>query len=290
VNEFQYFKPESLPEAISLAAKYGPEATLLAGGTDLIVQMKRKIKTPTCVINLKGISELNGIMFSQEKGLFVGPLVTHYTLGEHPVIFEKYSLLAEAARLVGTHQIRERGTLGGNICNGSPAADTIPPLLCLEAKLKLQKSGKETITPIEDFFEGPQKTKLEPDEILTEIQLPPLERHTGGAYVKLGVRKSLEIAVVGVAALVTLDKDKKICLKAKIALASVAPIPLLCQKAEAILLRKEMGEPIINQAAKSAQEEAAPITDVRGTAKYRREMIYIVAKRALNEALKRASR
>lgn len=290
MKEFQYLKPESLPDAISLATQYGSEAALLAGGTDLIVQIKRKIKTPTCVINLKGISELNEIRFSHEKGLFVGPLVTHHTLGEHPVILEKYSLLAEAARLVGTHQVRERGTLGGNICNGSPAADTIPPLLCLEARLKLQKSGKETITPIEDFFEGPRKTKLEPDEILTGVQLPLLERHTGGAYVKLGVRKSLEIAVVGVAALVTLDKDRKTCLKAKIALASVAPIPLLCEKAEAILLRKKMEEPIIHQAAKSAQEEAVPITDMRGTAEYRREMIYIVAKRALYEALRRASR
>jgi carbon-monoxide dehydrogenase medium subunit len=288
VEEFQYFKPESLPEAISLAAQFRSESALLAGGTDLIVQMKRKIKTPTFVINLKGISELNGITFSHEKGLFVGPLVTHNTLGEHPIILEKYSLLAEAARLIGTHQVRERGTIGGNICNGSPAADTIPPLMCLGAKLKLQKSDKETITAIEDFFEGPQKTKLGPDEILTGIQFPPLEFNTGGAYVKLGVRKSLEIAVVGVAVLITLDKDKKTCLKAKIALASVAPIPLLCQKAETILLGKRMGEPIINQAAKSAQEEAAPITDVRGTAEYRRQMIYILTKRALHQALKRA--
>ncbi len=289
MKEFQYFKPENLTEAIYLAAQFGPRAALLAGGTDLVVQMKRNIRTPTCLINLKGISELNGIQFSQEKGLFVGPLMTHHTLAKHPIILEKYSLLAEAARLVGSHQVRERGTLGGNICNGSPAADTIPPLLCLGAKLKIQKSNKEKMTPVENFFEAPGKTKLEPDEILTGIQLPPLGPHTGGAYVKLGVRKSLEIAVVGVAALITLDSDKKTCLKAKLALASVAPIPLLCRTAEAILLRKKMEDTVIHQAAKSAQEEAAPITDVRGTAEYRREMIYVIAKRALYEAFRRAS-
>ena len=288
MKEFQYFKPDNLLEAISLAAQFKSGSSLLAGGTDLVVQMKRGIKSPTCVINLKGISELNGITFSLEKGLFIGPLVTHNTLGEHPIICEKYSLLAEAARLIGTYQVRERGTIGGNICNGSPAADTIPPLLCLGAKLKLLKSGKETIMGIEDFFEGPQKTKLGPDEILTEIQVPTLKLNTGGAYVKLGVRKSLEIAVVGAAVLITLDKDKKTCLKAKIALASVAPIPLLCKKAETILLGKRIEEPIIHQAAKSAQEEAIPITDVRGTAEYRREMVYVLAKKALYQALKRA--
>lgn len=287
MKEFQYFKPESLLEAISLVAQFKSESSLLAGGTDLIVQMKRGIKSPTCVINLKGISELNGITFSIEEGLFIGPLVTHNTLGEHPIICEKYSFLAEAARLIGTYQVRERGTIGGNICNGSPAADTIPPLLCLGAKLKLRKSNQETIMAIEDFFEGPQKTKLRPDEILTGIQIPPLELKTGSAYMKLGVRKSLEIAVVGVAALIMLDKDKGICQRAKIALASVAPTPLLCKKAESILLGKRLEEPIIHQAAKSVQEEAIPITDVRGTAEYRREMVYVLAKRAIYQALKR---
>lgn len=288
MKEFQYFKPENLSEAISLSAEFVSNYALLAGGTDLIVQMKRGIKSPSCLINLKGISELNYINFNRGEGLSIGPLITHNALGKHPIILEKYPLLAEAAQSIGTYQIREQGTIGGNICNGSPAADTIPSLMCLGAKLKLQSSGKNTVTAVEDFFEGPQKTKLGPGEILTEIQIPPLVPNTGGEYMKLGVRRALEIAIVGVAALIALDKAKQTCLRAKIVLASVAPIPLPCRKAEAVLVGEKMEAKIIDQAAHVAQEEAIPITDVRGTAEYRREMVYILTKRALNQALKRA--
>ena len=288
MKEFRYLKPESLPEAISLAAQFGSKSAFLAGGTDLVVQMKRKVKSPSYVINLKGISELSHINFNNGKGLSIGPLVTHNALSDHPIILEKYPFLAEAARLIGTYQVRERGTIGGNICNGSPAADTIPPLICLGAKLRLQSLEKDTITAIEDFFEGPQKTKLGHNEILTAIQIPPLSPHTGTVYLKLGVRKALEIAVVGVAILIALDKTKKTCLNVKIALASVAPTPLACRRAEGVLAGKQPEERIIEQAARVAQEEATPITDVRGTAEYRREMVYLLTKKALNQAIHRA--
>jgi len=288
VKEFQYIKPESLSEALSLAERYGTGSTFLAGGTDLIVQMKQGIKFPSHVINLKGISELDGIYFTQEKGLFIGPLVTHNNLAKNPLILEKYAFLAEAAHTIGTYQIREQGTLGGNICNGSPAADTVPPLICLRAQLKLRSAEGERWLSIEEFFEGPQKTRLKPNEILTQIQIPTLPPHTGGVYLKLGMRRALEIAVVGVAALVTLDEKKNTCIGAKIALASVAPIPLRCQKVEKFLIGQKPEEKIFHQAAKLAQEEANPITDLRGTAEYRREMVSVLTTRALQQALKRS--
>jgi carbon-monoxide dehydrogenase medium subunit len=286
VNEFQYIMPGSLEEALALAARYETKSALLAGGTDLIVQMKRGFKSPSCLINLKKIRDLNNIDYSPEKGLFIGPLVTHNVLSEHPTILEKYSLLAEAARTIGTFQIRERGTIGGNICNASPAADTIPPLICLSAKLKLESSTEKRAVGIEDFFEGPQKTRLKPDEILTQIEIPILPPRTGGVYLKLGTRKALEIAVVGIGVILTLD-DKMTCVGARIALASVAPTPLPCPRAGAVLVGQKIQNKVIEQAARVAQEEAVPISDVRGTAEYRREMVYVLTKRALNEVLRR---
>ena len=286
VKEFQYFMPGSLEEALALAARDGTNSALLAGGTDLIVQMKRGFKSPSCVINLKRIRDLNDIGYSSDKGLLIGPLVTHNVLSEHRILLEKYPLLAEAARTIGTFQIRERGTIGGNICNASPAADTIPPLICLGAKLKLRSLTGERTAGIEDFFEGPRKARLKPDEILTRIEIPILPSRAGGVYLKLGVRKALEIAVVGAAAVITLD-NQTTCSGAKITLASVAPTPLLCPKAGAVLVGKKIGDKVVEEAAKVAREEAVPISDLRGTAEYRREMVFILTKRALNEAFRR---
>ena len=283
MKDFQYFSPGSLSEAISLAAHSGPEAALLAGGTDLVVQMKRNDRFPSCVINLKRISEFLRIDDRQERGTLIGPLVTHHTLAESPVIREKFDFLSEAALSIGTFQIRERGTIGGNICNGSPAADTIPPLICLGAKLRLRSSSEERVIAIEDFFEGPQKTRLKSDEILTGIEIPILPPRTRGIYLKLGRRKALEIAVVGVAVLLTLDERQMTCTGARIALASVAPIPLPCPRAGAVLVGQKMENKVIEQAARVAQEESVPISDLRGTAEYRRQMVYVLTKRALNE-------
>lgn len=288
MKEFEYLAPNTLTEAISLAEQYGADSYFLAGGTDLIVQMKRGIRYPSCLINLKRISKLNGISYSEQDGLHMGPLVTHNSLAEHPIIGEKYLFLAEAASNIGTFQIRERGTIGGNICNGSPAADTISPLICLEAKLKLQGTGKARVVSIEDFFVGPQKTDLRAGEILSQIEIPTLPPRTGSAYLKLGMRKALEVAIVGVAALITLDQDKEVCVGARISLASVAPTPLPCRKAEAILVGQKLEDVIFERAARAAQEAAKPISDLRSSAEYRREMVYVLTKRALGQASKRA--
>jgi len=288
MQEFEYVAPNTLSEAISLARQYGAGSHFLAGGTDLIVQMKRGIRHPSCLINIKTISELNTISYSEQDGLHIGPLVSHNSLAEHPMIREKYVFLAEAASHVGTFQIRERGTIGGNICNGSPAADTISPLICLTSKLKLQGIGAERVVLVEDFFVGPQETALRSGEILSQIEIPTLPPHTGTAYLKLGKRKALEIAIVGVAALITLDLKKEFCVNARISLASVAPRPLPCRKAETILVGQKLEEGIFEHAARAAQEESTPISDLRSSAEYRREMVYVLTKRALGQASERA--
>ena len=289
MREFQYFAPKSLPEALSLAEQYGAECALLAGGTDLVVQMKRGDRSPACVVNLKTVPGLNDISYSQDEGLLVGPLATHDALVEHPIIHEQFGILAEAASSVGTFQVRERGTIGGNICNGSPAADTVPPLICLGAKLKLQSANRgERQVPVEEFFESPQVTKRAPDEVLTLIQIPNVADRTGAVYLKLGKRKALEIAVVGVAALITLNDNGSACIGAKVSLASVAPTPIRSRKAEELLIGQKLDERIIDEAALAAQQEAVPISDLRSSAEYRSEMVYVLAKRALSIAFERA--
>jgi len=240
------------------------------------------------MINLKRIAELDDIDFDPENGLCIGPLSTINAVVQHPLIKERYHLLAEAAATIGTFQIRERGTIGGNICNGSPAADTVPALMCLGAMLKLSSSKEERVVAIEDFFEGPQKTHLEVGEILTQIQVPPPPQRTGGVYLKLGLRKSLEIAIVGAAALITISQDSLSCLGARLALASVAPTPLCCREAETVLIGEKLGAEIIEQAAQAAQSEASPISDIRGTAEYRREMVHVLVNRALTQAINKA--
>jgi carbon-monoxide dehydrogenase medium subunit len=289
LKEFQYLAPSSLLEAISSATEYGSKVALLAGGTDLIVQMKHGEMHPSYVINLKRIPDLDKISYSSEEGLSIGPLVTHNTLVKHPFIIEKCRVLAEAADQIGTFQIRELGTIGGNICTGSPAADMIPSLICLGAKLKLQSSKGDRLVAIEDFFQGPQKTRRESIEILTQIQIPTLpSSNTCAVYLKHGIRKALEIAIVGVGALITLDNNKTTCLEARIALASVAPVPLRCYKAEEVLVGQEINIRNIEKAAQIAQSEATPISDLRSTAEYRSEMVYILTKKVLNKAWHRA--
>lgn len=288
MKDFEYASPQSLNEAIALMTQYGSDGAILAGGTDLVVQMKQGSKAPKCVINTKGIGELDDITYSEDQGMSIGPLVTHNSLASNPIVQERYGLLGQAASSVGTFQIRERGTIGGNICNASPAADTIAPLICLKAMLRLNGLKRERVVAIEDFFVGPQKTKREADEILSRIELAPLPVRTGGVYLKLGVRKALEIAIVGVAALLTLEKNSRRCKEARIALASVAPVPLLCKKAAEVMIGKNVKEDIIDKVARVAQTETQPISDVRGSAQYRTEMSYVLTKRALQAALEQA--
>jgi len=289
MREFQYVVPGSLPEALSLAEQYALEGAMLAGGTDLVVQLKRGDRSPSFVVNLKRIPSLSDITYTRDAGVYIGTLATHNDLAEHPKIVGDFALLAEAAASVGTFQVRERGTIGGNICNGSPAADTVPPLICLGANLKLESATRgERLVPVEEFFEAPQVTNRAPDEILTQIQIPNVAPRTGGAYLKLGKRKALEIAVVGVAVLITLDDKGATCLTAKLGLASVAPTPIRARKAETILIGQKLEERIINEAALAAQKEASPISDLRSSAEYRREMVNVLTKRALNIAFERA--
>ena len=280
--KFEFIAPRTLDEALNYLSIYKGEAMVMAGGTDLVPKLKtRKIKAPSYLIDLKNIPGLDYIRYDTKNGLTMGALVAIRIIEKSPLIQEKYPLLWEAAESMASIQVRNRGTLAGNICNAAPSADTAPALLNLEAKLKLNSQKGERIIDIEDFFTGPNKTAVENVEILTEIQLPISPSGSRGRYLKLSPRRSMDLAVVGVAVLGVLDQGK--FKDARIGLGAVAPTPIRAKQAEDILRNQKIGPEIIEKAAEMAARESSPIDDHRASAEYRREMVKVLTRRALEQ-------
>ena len=205
IKEFEYFEPSTLSEAISLLAQYGGKAKILAGGTDLLIQMKQRSLTPKYLIDIKNISELDYINYKEDNGLKIGALVTHNSLANSAVIQEKFSLLVEASLAIGTVQTRNRGTVVGNICNSSPSADTPPALIALGASFKLKSITEERIVKAEDFFLSPFNNILKETELLTEIQVPNSPVHSAGTYLWLPKITSVDETLVGVGVLISVN-------------------------------------------------------------------------------------
>jgi CO/xanthine dehydrogenase FAD-binding subunit len=283
---FEYLGPKTIQEACSMLSEHGDKARVIAGGTDLLVIMKTKEVTPQYVIGLRSIPNMDYIR-ADPKGLRIGALATLESLAESSVIRERFPFLADAAGKMATAQVRNMGTIGGNLCNAAPSADTAPSLICLGAMAKLAGPRGERVVPVEEFFAGPGKTVLKAGEILAEIQLPNQPAHTGGAYLKLS-RLAVDLAVVGVAALVALEGKGGTCKEARIALGAVAPTPIRAKKAEAVLQGKKINDGLIEEAGRIAAEEARPITDVRGSAFYRSEVIKVLTKRVIRQAAQQA--
>lgn len=281
--EFDYLTPKTLDEALSLLARYQGKARLIAGGTDLIPQLKgRVVKAPPYIIDLKDIPGLDYINYDANKGLAIGALATIRQVLASSVIKEGFGILYQAAESMASPQVRNQGTIAGNICNAVPSADAAPALLTLEAKLKLVGRKNERIVPIEDFFTGPSRTVLD-GEILKEIQVPTPPPKSKGVYLKLSPRRAMDLAVVGVAVLVVADNVR--CKDIRIALGAVAPTPIRAKKAEAILKGQRFDEHI-EKAAKAAAGEAKPIDDHRASAEYRRDMVEVLTKRAIEQAIR----
>ena len=286
MKPFDYVVPTSLAEAVEVLGRHGERARALAGGTDLFLRMERGGWAPEVVVDLKGVPGLAGIRYDAERGLAVGALALHADVAAHPVVVGNYSVLAQGAGWVGGPQMRNRGTVRGNLCNASPAADTAAPLIALGARVRLVGARGERTLPLEDFFTGPGKTVLAPGEILAEILVPPPPPRTGGDYQRR-TRTAMDIAVVGAAAVVTLDGGSG-CGEVRVALGSVAPTPLRGRAAEAALRGRDLTPQRIAEAARAAAAEASPIDDVRASAAYRRAMVEVLARRALANAAARA--
>lgn len=280
--DFEYYAPGSLQEACDLLGRFGPRARVLAGGTDLLVKMKHELLAPEVIVSLKNLSQLTGVRYDQGRGVVIGARTTHNELANSQVLQEKYLSVCEAAHHMANNQIRNIGTIGGNIVNAVPSADLPPILIALGALIRLVGQAGERVLPLEEFFTGPSQSVIARDEILTEIVIPD-QPFTGSTYIKFGLRRSGALAVVGVAAAVTVEEG--ILKDARIALGAVAPVPVRAKKAEDILRGKPVTDDLLEEAAACAAGECKPISDIRGSEEYRRDMVRVFTRRALRKAV-----
>lgn len=282
---FEYLGPETVTETLAMLNEHGQRAKVLAGGTDLISEMKWGEHKPDYVIALSHVSGLDRIEYDETDGLKLGAMCKIAQIEKSDVIKNNYPILSQAASLLASMEIRNRGTVGGNLCTAAPSADMPPSLLVLEAKAVIASKRGERVLPLEEFFIGPKKTILNHDEVLVRLEVPPLKPNSGGEYVKFGRRRAMEIAMIGVAALVTLEPGKHRCIDAKLALATAAPTPVRAKKAEKILIGKTLDAGLIEDAAQTASKEALPRTSWRTTEEYRRDLIPVLVRRAIQTAL-----
>lgn len=281
--EFEYIAPPTLEEACSLAADLGADAKLIAGGTDVVVAMKEKKLTPKYIIDLKKIEGLEYIDFDEKEGWKIGALTKLRTLEKSELLKEKFTAVSDAAHYVASTQVRAKGTMAGNMINGIPSADTVPILLAMDAKIVIKGADHTHICPISEFYTGLKKNILEPGDIVTEIQIPALKENQGAAYIKHSVRKAMDLAIVGVAAVITVEDG--ICKDAKITLGAVAENAVHAVKAEEYLKGKELTDEVIAEAGKIASTECSPISDVRASAEYRTDMVRVFTKRSIKKAV-----
>jgi len=312
MKKFDYLKPKTLDEALSLLNQHGKKAALIAGGTDVIVMMKQKAMSPGVLISLRGIPGLDQIQF--DGTLRIGAMVTHRTLEKSDLIRKQFSALADAVDALGSIQIRNVATIGGNVCTAAPSADTATPLLVLGAQVKIKSLKEEKTVSIEEFFMGPGETILKKGEIVTEFIIPKALPNTGSAYWKHQRRLALDLPILGVSVLLTLNKstvscsdmlctaspissilhtmeqDELTCKDVKIALGVAAPVPIRATKAENLLRGKKISDELLEEVAETAAKEAQPRDTIRGEAWYRRDMIKVLVKRMAMKSIERVVR
>ncbi|OAT85254.1 carbon monoxide dehydrogenase [Desulfotomaculum copahuensis] len=281
--DFDYYAPASLPEACALLAQSGPRAKVLAGGTDVLPMMKKEKIAPEILVSIKKLHQLTGIRETPGNKVVIGARTTHNELVNSPVLQKKYLSVCVAAHRIGNNQIRNVGTIGGNIVNAVPSADLPPILIALGALIKLTGTGGERDLPLEEAFAGPGRSAISPDEILTAVIIPGSSL-TGSTYFKFAHRRSGALAVVGVAAAVTMEGE--VCREARIALGAAAPTPMRAKKAEELLRGRVVTEELLEEAGRCAAAESKTRTSIRGSADYRRDMVRVFTKRALRKAIK----
>lgn len=291
MRRFELILPTSVNECLKALAEGGPEAKLVAGGTDLLPQMKNGLIRPARVIDLSGVAALRGIESANGRGLRIGATATAREIEQHLLVRPAWEALAESAALVGSIQVRNLATVGGNLCNAAPSADMAPPLLALDAQAVIAgprgRRGRRRV-PLADFFTGVRRTVLAPGELLVELLVPAPGPHSGSHYLRHTPRRELDIAVVGVASQVTVRDG--VCARVRIALAAVAPTPLRATAAEQWLEGQAPTPERIERAAELAVEAARPIDDQRGSAEFRRHLVRVLTRRTLATALERARR
>jgi len=286
MRRFELALPDTL-EACQQALADGPDIKVVAGGTDLLPQLKNGVLRARKVVDLSALPELKLLEQAPDGSLRIGAAVTARTLELAQPVRDHVTSLAEGASVVGSYQIRNLATLGGNLANAAPSADMAPPLLALDAQLVIAGPKEPRSVTAADFFVGVRQTVLAPDELLVEIRIPKPEPGSGGMYLRHTPRRELDIAVVGVASQLTIQNGR--CTRARIALGAVAPVPLRAHKAEERLEQQAITPQLIEEASKLAVEAASPISDQRGSAEFRRHLVAVLTRRTLTTALERAT-
>jgi aerobic carbon-monoxide dehydrogenase medium subunit len=288
VSRFEYHEPAGVPEAVAMAARFGAEASFLAGGTDLIVQIERGRIAPRHVVGLQRVPGLARIEVNGKVTL--GARVTHRAIERTPELAGALRCLIEGAEVIGGHQVRNVATVGGNLANASPAADLVPCLLALDGVVTLVGPDGERDLPVERFLLGPNRTARRPEELLTRVTLPALPARAATAFLKAGRRRAMEISVVCVAARLTLDASRERCLEARVALGAVAPTAVRVHEAERALEGQPVGAEAFRRASEAAQRACRPIDDVRASATFRQHLVGVLVRRALDRCVERAMR
>jgi aerobic carbon-monoxide dehydrogenase medium subunit len=281
---FEYLEPESIEEALAMLSRYQGKAKIIAGGTDLMLQMRYRQIQPEYVIDITRIPGLDRILLNDGKGLRLGALTTIRALETSADLQKRYSILSQAAAQLGSVAIRNVATVGGNLCNALPSAETSQALMALSAQVKMVGPRGERTLPLEDFITGVGKTVLQPDELLLEILVPEPAPHTSGIYIKHSPRGQIDLAIVNITVLLTMDPDGKTCRDSRIVLGTVAPTPMRARKAEDVLKGRKIDQALIDETAQVASDEAHPRRgSIRGSFEYKKEMVRVLTGRALKE-------
>ena len=288
MEAIEFTTPKTLDEAVQAMASKGDRARALAGGTDLLVQLRGGRRSADLVVDVKDIPELNDISYSPDSGLTIGASAPCYRIYQAADVASNYPGLVDSAYLIGSIQIQGRASLGGNLCNSAPSADAIPPMIALGAVANIVGPNGTRQVAVEDFCTGPGRNVLEPDELLVSINVPPPQAGSGANYLRFIPRNEMDIAVAGVGSAVVLDDSGQNFVSARISLASVAPTPVFCQEAGASLAGKPVSDESIEEAARLAMADAKPITDMRGTIRQRVHLVGVLTRRTLNNAVRRA--
>ena len=288
MKDFTYLAPTTLKAALALLAEHKGKVKVLSGGTDLMLQLQDGMFSPEFVLNVKDIPELNTLSYHAKSGLTIGAATSLHSVETSTILAEKYPHLVTGASEVGSVQIRNQASFGGNICTATPSADGTPALVALDATVRIASVRGERTVPLAEFFKGVRRTVLEPDELLVDLHIAAPAAHTSGCYVKLNTRPQMDLAIVGVAATVTLTPDGKTIKSAAICLGAVATTPIRIPEAEALLAGQPISEELLASAGAAAAKAARPISDVRASAEYRTEQCDLMTRRALRVAIERA--
>lgn len=286
MRRFAYHEPESLEDASRLLIELGDKAHVFAGGTDLLVEIRERLRDVSDIVNIKKIPGMADITWDPNSGMTFGALVTARQLETLRGVQETYPNFAEALRSLGSIQVRNRATVVGNVCRASPSADTVPPLIADGAIIHVYTPRGMRRMPLSEFFVGPGRTVLSRGDIATGIVVPPPAPGSGRAYIKHGRRKAMELATVGVA--VSLRREGDICVDARIALGAVGPKVLRASSAEALLRGAKVTDDLLDKVGAQAMAECTPISNVRASAEYRRDMVGVLTRRAVKIALEQS--